>query len=109
MKMNARMSGREFESTRKLQELREAQAIKDRKEFENAEKTGFLKVGNGKSIHIASKDGLSTLCRSEGEGSAQVRFAISPLSVIEGPATCKRCLKQLLETGEKITKWSDLE
>lgn len=91
--MNARMSDREYDSTRKSRELREAQAKKAERDFEEAEKTGFLKVGNGRVIHIATKSGFNTFCGAEGVGSAQVNFAISPLVIIEGPATCKRCLK----------------
>ncbi len=91
--MNARMRTKEYDSTRKLRELREAQAEKAQNAFVQAEKTGFLKVGSGRAIHMASKNGLNTYCGAEGVSSAQVNFAISPLVIIEGPATCKRCLK----------------
>ncbi len=90
--MNARMRMTETSGTGKLSKLREAQAKERVTKFEAAEKTGFLSVGNGKAVHIATADQHHTLCGVEGIGSAQVRTQISNLRIVHGPATCKRCL-----------------
>lgn len=90
--MNARMARGETSGTRKLRELREAQTIEREAEFEAAGKTGFLSVGNGKAVHVATADQCHTLCGAEGVGSAQTRSQISNLRIAHGPATCKRCL-----------------
>lgn len=83
----------ETSGMKNLRELREAQAKEREAEFDAAEKTGFLSVGNGKAVHIATSDQHHTLCGVEGVGSAQLRTQISNLRIVHGPATCKRCLK----------------
>jgi len=93
--MNAKLRLTETNGERQLRELRERQAAAAAEEFAAAEKTGFLKVGNGQAVHLSSgPNGDHTVCGAEGVGSAQVRFQIAPLKIVAGPATCKRCLKQ---------------
>ncbi len=91
--MNAITNSKMYDSTNKLYTILEAKAAKAIKVFEEADKTGFLRVGQGKAIHLAGEKGNHTLCFAEGAGSGQIIFQISPLIIAEGPATCKRCLK----------------
>ena len=93
--MNARMNNRLYDSTKKLHALREVRAEKEARDFEAAEKTGFLKVGNGKIVHLSNNSENRTLCSAEGNGGAQARTAISGLKIVNGPVTCKRCIKMV--------------
>jgi len=90
--MNARMRTEMTYGEKLLFELREKQAKETLAKFEKAEKTGFLAVGNGKVVHLATADQSHTLCGAEGVGSAQVRTQILNLRIVTGPATCKRCI-----------------